>query len=88
MLWSQETATFSVTDMNTSTPCANGWYQKTTKWPHFVKIVCTASVTCIIKTAYVSKVSFTLRSVHIHLVTKFVIRADKLPTKLIRLAEI
>lgn len=49
---------------------------------------CTESVTCIIKPANVSKVSFTLRSVHIHLVTKFVIRAVlRIPTKFITLAE-
>lgn len=45
IFWSQETATFSVTDMDTSTLCANGWCQMTTKWPCFVKMARTASGT-------------------------------------------
>lgn len=45
IFWSQETATFSVTDMDTSTLRANGWCQMTTKWPCFVKMARTASGT-------------------------------------------
>lgn len=48
ILWSQETATFSVTDMDMSVLCANGWCQMTTKWPYFVKMARTASVRDII----------------------------------------
>ncbi len=71
ILRSQETATFSVTDVDMSGLCANGWCQMTTIWTCFVKIARTASVRVIIK-----PVSFTLKSAYLHLVTKFVIKAE------------
>lgn len=75
ILWSQETATFSVTDMDMSVLCAN-WCQMTTIWTYFVKIARTASLRDIIEPANVfQEVSFTLKSAYVHLVTKFVIKA-------------